>query len=118
MSADSSAEAVDGYSRVITILEPIVEREDPVPDSRECLRIAYGGRAQSLAKLQRHEEAIADWEKLIVLDEKTFQGVTPNERRRDELAGVYRGLAQSYRVCGQEQKADEAARTARDLEAQ
>ncbi|MCI0639460.1 MAG: serine/threonine-protein kinase, partial [Gemmataceae bacterium] len=55
------AAALDWYGKAIRILEPAPEQAD----ARRFLRNAYWGRGEALTLLQRHQEALADWDRAI-----------------------------------------------------
>ena len=60
-------EALGWYAKSIDILAPLVQQEPRKVDTRQFLRNAHWGRAQTLEHLGRYAEADADWTKVIDL---------------------------------------------------
>jgi serine/threonine protein kinase/Flp pilus assembly protein TadD len=60
--------SLDLFTKAITLLEPLVQREPRLTKERLCLRNAYDARARALFHLRRLEEAVADWSRAIELD--------------------------------------------------
>jgi serine/threonine protein kinase len=62
-----TAESLDWYGQGIETLTPIMRRQPTVIENRNYLRNGLRGRAVALAKLQRHAEALADWDRALEL---------------------------------------------------
>jgi tetratricopeptide (TPR) repeat protein len=60
--------AVAEYDEAIRILTAVLQRESRQAQTRESLCNAYQGRAKTLAYLQRHGEALNDWDRALKLD--------------------------------------------------
>jgi serine/threonine-protein kinase len=61
--------ALPCYQRAITTLEAVLARVPRDPTARQFLCNSHGGRAEALARLQRHGEAVQDWDRAIALDD-------------------------------------------------
>jgi tetratricopeptide (TPR) repeat protein len=62
-------ESLDSYGRAIRLLQGVLKDEPRDADARENLCEAYWGRAVALSrKLQRHKEALPDWEQARAYD--------------------------------------------------
>jgi len=76
--------AQECFSQAIRLLEPIVKKE-PVPTkARRGLRNAYWSRAATFDKQQRYDEAVADWDRAILLAD-TSEVPSFQERRTRSL---------------------------------
>jgi len=61
--------ALDWFAKVIRTLEPVLQREPHHSAGRKRLLTAYSGRAEALAKLGRHAEALSDWDRALASDD-------------------------------------------------
>jgi serine/threonine-protein kinase len=64
-----SAAALDWYNKALRTLQPVLAGDARRVEARGCLRYLYAGRAEALARLGRHEEAVKDLNEAIALDE-------------------------------------------------
>ncbi|MCI0463836.1 MAG: tetratricopeptide repeat protein, partial [Gemmataceae bacterium] len=69
------AEALDWYARAVRTLEPIVKKEPGGAAARTTLRNARWGQAETLSRLGRHQEALPEWNRALVLDTGDRQGM-------------------------------------------
>jgi tetratricopeptide (TPR) repeat protein len=60
-------EALAWYDQAVTILAALVQKEPNHVMARQFLCNSHWGRASSLGKLERHGEAVKDWEKALAL---------------------------------------------------
>jgi eukaryotic-like serine/threonine-protein kinase len=61
------AEAPEWYDRAIATLGPVLEQEPRLTKARLFKRNAHWGRADTLGKLNRHREALPDWDRALDL---------------------------------------------------
>jgi tetratricopeptide (TPR) repeat protein len=64
---DRAAESLVWYESAIAVIEPCVKSEPNLMKPRLFLRNCHGGRAQALGKLNRHAEAVKDWDQAVEL---------------------------------------------------
>ena len=69
-------DALEQYNLALATLNEVLRREPNHAEARRHLIPAHGGRATTLSRLERHQEAIQDWDKLLEL-------TTAPEQRRD-----------------------------------
>src|SRR5262249_13838702 len=62
-----AAEAVAWYDRAIDAIEPVLTKHPQLVKARQFLRNSHWGRADTLGKLNRHADALKDWEKAAEL---------------------------------------------------
>jgi serine/threonine protein kinase len=72
-ASGKAAESLEWYAKAIATLVPVMAMEPPLAEALLFLRNAHWGRARALASLQRHAEALADWDKAVELS-------APNQR--------------------------------------
>lgn len=61
------AEALPWYDRAVKELAPVLAADAQSADARDLLAKAHWGRAEALGKLQRHRDALSDWQKALEL---------------------------------------------------
>jgi serine/threonine protein kinase/tetratricopeptide (TPR) repeat protein len=61
--------ALEWYRQAIHVLGAVMAKDNGLIKAREALRNAHWGRAYALDKLNRHAEAVKDWDRAIELDE-------------------------------------------------
>jgi tetratricopeptide (TPR) repeat protein len=59
--------ALDWYAKAVANLEGVLRQVKADDTAQSCLRNAHYGRARTLDDLERHVEAIADWDKAVEL---------------------------------------------------
>src|SRR5262249_26179208 len=64
-------EALAGYAGAAAVLRPVFAAGAKDRDTRERLREAHQRQAEARARLGRHAEALADWDRAIELDGDT-----------------------------------------------
>jgi eukaryotic-like serine/threonine-protein kinase len=69
-------DALEQYDLALKTLREVLRREPNHAGARQHLIPAHGGRATALSRLNRHSEALQDWDKLLEL-------TTIPEQRRD-----------------------------------
>ncbi len=60
-------QALAWYDRAIALLTPLVEAEPRLSVERRWLRNAHSGRATTLEELERHADAVPDWDQAVEL---------------------------------------------------
>jgi tetratricopeptide (TPR) repeat protein len=60
-------ESLTWYAKGISVLSEVVKREPELATAREFLRTAHGAHADNLARLERHAEAITDYDHALRL---------------------------------------------------
>jgi tRNA A-37 threonylcarbamoyl transferase component Bud32 len=60
--------ALEVYDKAVTTLKAALEKQPRHVKARESLRHSHAGRALTLARLDRHAEARAEWERALDLD--------------------------------------------------
>jgi serine/threonine-protein kinase len=63
------AAALDWYVKAIATLEPVHRAEPRAMTASQVLRNSHWGRARALVRLERHAEAVADWDRALALDD-------------------------------------------------
>ena len=58
----------DWFARAIEALQAVVHKEPGQSQFQQYLRDAHWGRAETLADLARHAEAVRDWDRALALD--------------------------------------------------
>ena len=66
-STGRPADALPHYALAIAALEPVLARESRLGKARLFLRNAHWARADTLGKLNRHREALPDWDRALEL---------------------------------------------------
>jgi tetratricopeptide (TPR) repeat protein len=61
-------DALDWYAKALRTLQTARQAEPGHTQAREALRDNYRGRADAFARLQRHAESLADWDRALELD--------------------------------------------------
>jgi tetratricopeptide (TPR) repeat protein len=56
------------YNQAIATLQPVTEKEPRHLKAREALRDSFAGRAETLARLNRSAESLAEWDHALALD--------------------------------------------------
>jgi tetratricopeptide (TPR) repeat protein len=84
------ADSLDWFAKAISTLTPVFQSEPRDLRAKEFLRNSHWGRAESLARLGRHAEAVKDWEKAIEL--------SSDPQKRQHRASRATSLAQVGRV--------------------
>jgi tetratricopeptide (TPR) repeat protein len=69
MSDTDRTAALEWYSRAVAVLEPVHRAEPKLVTPRRFLRSSHWSRAETLVRLGRPAEALADWERALVLDD-------------------------------------------------
>jgi tetratricopeptide (TPR) repeat protein len=64
----NSEKAVAVYDKAIATLQAAVQKEPRHSKAREELRNCHSGRAETLARLDRSAEALAEWDRALALD--------------------------------------------------
>ena len=67
--------ALEQYDLTLAALDDVLHREPNHAEARNNLIPAHGGRATTLARMHRYDEALKDWDKLLELT------TAPGERR-------------------------------------
>jgi tetratricopeptide (TPR) repeat protein len=93
------AEAPEWYARAIATLEPVLEKEPRLVKARLFLRNSHWGRADTLGKLNRHREALSDWDRALEL--------SPPPQRPMVQMGRALGLVRAGETARATQAADE-----------
>ncbi len=78
--------ALEWYARAIRTLGPVLARNFQLVQSRRYLRNAHLGRAQALAQLDRHAEAVNDWDRALELGPEKDQDLPWRMQRALSLA--------------------------------
>jgi tetratricopeptide (TPR) repeat protein len=80
------AESIDWFGKGIAVLTPVVAKDPLFPKARQALFVGHAFRAQSLADLGRHGEALPDWDKAVDLapptDRNSIRAVRVKSRIR------------------------------------
>jgi tetratricopeptide (TPR) repeat protein len=63
------AAALEWYDQALRTLQPVLAGDARRGEARDCLRYLYSGRAEALARLGRHEEAVKDLDEALALAE-------------------------------------------------
>jgi serine/threonine-protein kinase len=63
------AASLDWYAKAIRILEPLARRGPGLVTARQRLRACHSDRALALGQVQRHDAALAEWEKAMEWDD-------------------------------------------------
>ena len=95
-------DALEQYNLVLTALNDVLRREPNHAEARRHLIPAYGGRATTLSRLDHHQEALQDWDKLLEL------ATTPEERRDYRILRAH-VLVQAGRLAEAASEADAVA---------
>jgi serine/threonine-protein kinase len=66
-----AAASLDWFARASATLRRVLEREPRLATARLALRNVYWGRANALTQLDRHAEAVGDWEQAVALNDET-----------------------------------------------
>jgi serine/threonine-protein kinase len=66
--------ALEWFERGQTKLEEVLKMDGRRVDTREGLRNIHWGRAMALGDLDRHAEAVRDWERALALDAGNYHG--------------------------------------------
>jgi tetratricopeptide (TPR) repeat protein/tRNA A-37 threonylcarbamoyl transferase component Bud32 len=82
------ADSLDWYAKAIAALAPVVAKQPSLATARLYLHHAHWGRAVALGKLNRHAEALADWDQTVKLAEAKTQ---PADRAGRALAYIRAG---------------------------
>src|SRR5207244_359632 len=80
--------ALDWFAKAIGALEPVLQKEPRLVTAREFLRNTYWNRAEALDLLQRHGEAVTDWDRAIELDAGADKAELQKGRARSLLLSV------------------------------
>ena len=100
-----TADAPDWYARAIATLEPDVAQETRLVKARMFLRNSHWGRADTLGKLNRHGEALPDWDRAVEL--------SPPPQRPNVQMGRAMGLVRAGEIVRAAEAADELLATPR-----
>jgi tetratricopeptide (TPR) repeat protein len=94
--------ALEWYTKAVARLGPVVEAEPRLATARQYLRTGHLGRAETLAQLGRHAEAVRAWDRTIELDDGGNRDWL-RFRRANDLAragDVVRALAEVDQLTG------------------
>ncbi|CAN5419214.1 hypothetical protein BH10PLA2_BH10PLA2_12220 [soil metagenome] len=94
--------AIEQYRLALKTLDAVLRREPNHAEARRYLVPAHGGRATVLGRLNRHADALKDWDKLIEL-------TTVAEERRDYRILRAHVLAQAGKIADAVSEAEAVA---------
>jgi tetratricopeptide (TPR) repeat protein len=69
LSEQGEPAALEWFAKAIATLEPIHRSDPRLVTARRGLCNSHAGRARALARLDRHAEALADWDRALALDD-------------------------------------------------
>jgi serine/threonine protein kinase/tetratricopeptide (TPR) repeat protein len=79
-STGQAAKALAWYDKAITGLEPVLAKGPRLAKARLFLRNGHAGRAQALEKLDRHGDALKDWDRAVELSPPSQRPMVQMER--------------------------------------
>ncbi|MFQ3650115.1 MAG: serine/threonine-protein kinase [Gemmataceae bacterium] len=82
-------DSIESFAQAQQILEPLVSTKAEHPHAKRYLRNVFWNRAETLVKLQRHADALHDWDKALALtDGQAGEHRTLLVRRLQSLSRV------------------------------